>query len=111
MSAADAGRGSTKGASGLPGQEVAGNQGAENTGTPVTSGNALQGKGASPGDVPQQNRGQQTGAEAAQSGGRVPPNAQSAEERLAQARKLDKAGHETECQAEVTKAKAAFGVE
>ncbi|HVJ34303.1 MAG TPA: hypothetical protein VND94_14400 [Terriglobia bacterium] len=112
LSRSDAGMGPTSGTEGSANQQGSAGSGSNN-GTPVTTGtsNALQGTAASPDDVAKQNSGEQTAAEAAKAGKSAPANVQSAQESLAQARELDKAGKEAECQAEVTKAKAAFGVE
>lgn len=111
LSKSDVGMGptSTQGSADQQGADGSGG----NEGTPVTTGtsDALQGKAASPDDIAKQNSGEQTVAEAAKARKSAPSNVQSAQESLAQARKLDKAGEETECQAEVTKAKAAFGIE
>jgi hypothetical protein len=82
-------------------------------GTPITAGtnNTLQGKAASPSDVAKQNQGEKTAAEEATSGKPASLDKRSAQESLAEARKLDEAGKETECQNEITKAKSAFGIQ
>jgi len=41
----------------------------------------------------------------------APPNAAAAQDALDHAKQLDQAGRETECQAEMIKAKAAFGAQ
>jgi hypothetical protein len=83
------------------------------TGTPVTTGtsNALQGKAASSSDVAQQNQGQPTAADAATAGKPASLHKRTAQESLDRAHEFDAAGKETECQTEITKAKAAFGAQ
>jgi hypothetical protein len=111
LSTTDAGMGPTA-ATGAA-QTVTPQVPATGTGTPVTTGtsNALQGKAASPSDVAQQNQGQPTAADAALAGKPASLDKRTAQESLDRARKFDEAGKETECQAEITKAKAAFGAQ
>jgi hypothetical protein len=81
------------------------------TTTPPTAGanKALEGKAASPEDVQRQNEGQPTAGDTPSTGQMPPANTRLAQESLARAQELNKAGKEAECQNEVNKAKAAFG--
>jgi hypothetical protein len=108
FSKSDAGMGAT----GNPSPTQSGESQTGNaTGTPITQGtsDALQGKAASPSDVQQQNQGQPTASETPS--GQVPMNTSAAHTHLERAKQLDKAGQETECLDEVTKAKGAFGAQ
>jgi hypothetical protein len=111
LSMTDAGMGSTT-ATGAA-QTITPQVPATGTGTPITTGtsNALQGKAASPSDVAQQNQGQPTAADAPAAGKPASLDKRTAQESLDRARKFDEAGKETECQSEITKAKAAFGAQ
>ncbi|MET1028912.1 MAG: hypothetical protein ABWY00_17210 [Dongiaceae bacterium] len=96
-----------------PSQTIAGQDAGNASGTPITTGTnkALEGKAASSSDVLKQNQGEQTAADAANSGKTVPTNTRNAQESLSRAQEFDKAGKEADCQTELDKAKAAFGAQ